>query len=254
MTPDSDTGLLSAPPRDAAFAIRQRRGGRCFLIAAILASAPLFAFRIAPAQALTTEEFVERFQSRYESTHDLEAEFTQRATLKTLNETQISSGKVYIKKPGRMRWDYLKPEPQVILLKDNVLSVYTPDVNQLVEQPVSNLYRAKAPTAFLAGKAKLKEVFYVRAEAVKSGKKGDEALWRLVLRPKEDNPQLKELRLEIDPKTFDIRRSIIIDHFGNETDIRYINVRTNQGLGEEKFTLKLPPNVERVRPPSVPFE
>lgn len=198
------------------------------------------------------QQIVDKVQSRYESTLELEAEFTQRATLRTLNETQVSSGKVYIKKPGKMRWDYLEPEPQVILLRDDYLSVYTPELNQLVEQPITNLYRAKTPATFLAGRAKLEELFYVEVEGVNGS--GPGAAWSLTLRPKEENPQLRELRLEVDQESYDIKRSIIIDHFGNETDIRYINIRTNHGLEEDVFTLELPPGVEKVSPPSLPLE
>lgn len=204
------------------------------------------------AQEQAPQGLIDKVQNRYEQTRELEATFTQTATLRTLNETQTSSGKVYIKKPGKMRWDYQEPEEQVILLKDDFVRVYTPEFNQLVEQPITNLYRAKTPTAFLVGQAKLKELFWVNVEAIDGDKK--EATWRLVLRPREENPQLKELQLEVDPLTYDINRSVIIDHFGNTTDIRYINIRVNQGLDEGIFVLKLPPNVERVRPPSIPLE
>jgi outer membrane lipoprotein carrier protein len=195
---------------------------------------------------------MERVQRRYEMVHDLEATFTQKATLKTLNETQLSSGKVYIKKPGRMRWDYLKPDRQVILLDNGMLRIYTPDLKQVVEQPVTNVYKAKAPTAFLAGRAKLTDLFTVRFEPVEGN--SQRLPWRLVLTPKEPNPQLKELLLEVAPGTFDIVRSIIIDHFGNITDIRYSKIRVNKELDESIFTLDLPPDVERLRPPPVPLE
>lgn len=214
-------------------------------LAILLASSPIQAL-----QAETTEELVARVQRRYETTRDLEASFTQRATLKTLNETQLSSGKVYIKKPGRMRWDYLKPEKQVILLSDGILSIYTQEVNQLLEQPVADVYRSRHPTAFLAGQGKIKELFWVRVEPI-SGNAGG-AAWRLVLTPKEENPQLKELRLDVAKPTYDIVRSVIVDHFGNVTDIRYNAIRINRGLDETVFALKLPPGVKRVRPPSVP--
>jgi outer membrane lipoprotein carrier protein len=229
-----------------------KRGSLPLIIVGIFTISFLFGAGPSRAQEQPPEGLIDRVQSRYEQTRELEATFTQQATLKTLNETQASSGKVYIKKPGKMRWDYLEPEHQVILLKDDFLRVYTPEFNQLVEQPITNLYKAKTPIAFLAGQAKLKELFKFKIEALNGNKK--DALWRIILRPKEDNPQLKELHLEVDPSTYDINRSVIIDHFGNKTDIRYINIRVNHGLDEGIFVLKLPPNVERVRPPSVPFE
>lgn len=236
---------------DKVFGLFLLNGSVVPVIAALALGASIIAGP-ALAQEDADSELVQRVQARYEQTEELEAAFTQQATLKTLNETQTSSGKLFIKKPGNMRWDYIEPEPQVILLKGNTVMVYTPDLNQVIEQPVTNLYRSKTPTAFLAGRAKLTEIFNVKVEPTDGS--GPAAARSLLLRPKEDNPQLKELRLEVDPTTYDITRSVIIDHFGNETDIRYINVQTNHGLEEGTFALDLPANVERVRAPSAPLD
>lgn len=224
------------------------------LVAPVITALTLGALALAGpagAQEDADRQLVERVQARYEQTQELEASFTQRATLRTLNETQTSSGKLFIKKPGNMRWDYIEPEPQVILLKEKTVMVYTPDLNQVIEQPVTNLYRSKTPTAFLAGRAKLTELFYVEVQPADGT--GPGAARSLILRPKEDNPQLRELHLEVDPTTYDITRSVIIDYFGNETDIRYINIQTNHGLEEGTFALDLPAGVERVRAPSAPL-
>jgi outer membrane lipoprotein carrier protein len=232
--------------------IENRTARRALVALGVCIAILLLGPSIPAARAETPEELVEHVQHRYETTRDLEASFTQRATLKTLNETQISSGKLYIKKPGKMRWDYLKPENQVILLKNDILSIYTPDINQILEQQVADLYRSKHPAAFLAGQGKITEIFSVRVEPI-SGP-GGEAAWHLALTPKEDNPQLKELRLEVKKPNYDIVRSVIVDHFGNVTDIRYNAIRINRGLDETVFALKLPPGVKRVKPPSFPLK
>lgn len=243
------TGLV----RKKSFAIsglKIAQGRLVPLLGAFLASLLIW-LPLHSARAQAHEEVVDRVQERYERTRNLEAHFTQRATLKILNETQLSSGKVYIMKPGKMRWDYLQPENQVILLNEDTLSVYTPEINQLLEQPVANTYRAKSPIAFLAGQGKIREIFWVRVEPMDGREEG--AAWRLILTPKEENPQLKELRLEVAGGTYDIVRTVIVDYFGNVTDIRYENLQINGNIEEEIFVLKLPPGVQRVRPPSIPY-
>jgi outer membrane lipoprotein carrier protein len=54
-------------------------------------------------------EVMKRLQARYEKTKDLQADFMQRTTIEGFERPMTSSGKVYIKKPGRLRWNYLEP-------------------------------------------------------------------------------------------------------------------------------------------------
>ena len=57
-------------------------------------------------------EVVKRLQARYEKTKDLQADFTQKTTIEGFERPMTSSGKVYIKKPGRLRWNYLDPSTE----------------------------------------------------------------------------------------------------------------------------------------------
>ena len=47
-------------------------------------------------------EVVKQLQARYEKTKDLQADFTQKTTIEGFERPITSSGKVYIKKPGRL--------------------------------------------------------------------------------------------------------------------------------------------------------
>ena len=49
-------------------------------------------------------EVVKQLQARYERTKDLQADFTQKTMIEGFERPITSSGKVYIKKPGRLRW------------------------------------------------------------------------------------------------------------------------------------------------------
>ena len=54
-------------------------------------------------------EIVKKIQVRYEKTKDLQADFTQKTKIEGFATPVVSSGRVYIKKPGRLRWDYVEP-------------------------------------------------------------------------------------------------------------------------------------------------
>ena len=56
----------------------------------------------------------------------------------------MASGKVYIKYPGMMRWEYEKPDRQIIITDADKLWIYRPEDNQVMT--------GKAPTFFRDGK------------------------------------------------------------------------------------------------------
>ena len=49
-------------------------------------------------------------QARYESVRDFSADFVQTATVASLGRSEVSRGQVWVKRPGRMRWEYSEPE------------------------------------------------------------------------------------------------------------------------------------------------
>src|SRR5207249_12115853 len=51
------------------------------------------------------QEVVKKVQARYEKTRDLQADFKQSTRIEGFATPISSSGRVYIKKPGRLRWE-----------------------------------------------------------------------------------------------------------------------------------------------------
>ncbi|MEK7300825.1 MAG: outer membrane lipoprotein carrier protein LolA, partial [Nitrospirota bacterium] len=68
-------------------------------------------------------EVVRQLQARYEKTKDLQADFTQKTRIEGFERPVTSSGKVYIKKPGRLRWDYLDPANEQIYVNHDDVKV-----------------------------------------------------------------------------------------------------------------------------------
>jgi len=72
-------------------------------------------------------EVMKRLQARYEKTKDLQADFTQKTTIEGFERPMTSTGKVYIKKPGRLRWNYLDPSTEDIYVNRDDVKVYVPE-------------------------------------------------------------------------------------------------------------------------------
>src|SRR5262245_41603431 len=72
-------------------------------------------------QAIGRDELVARVQQRYDRTTHLRARFQQETHMAGFDQVQTGEGQVYIRKPGMMRWDYSKPERQVIIANGETL-------------------------------------------------------------------------------------------------------------------------------------
>src|SRR6266496_3615434 len=69
-------------------------------------------------------------QAFYEKTKDLETSFVQTYTYAAFGRSQTSRGTLRVKKPGKLRWDYLEPTPKTIVVNGPRLVQYEPDANQ----------------------------------------------------------------------------------------------------------------------------
>ena len=106
-------------------------------------------------------EVVKRLQARYEKTKDLQADFAQKTTIEGFERPMTSSGKVYIKKPGRLRWTYLDPSTEDIYVDRDDVKVYVPEHKQVLVGKLTQMAASKAPLELLQGAAKLEESFNV---------------------------------------------------------------------------------------------
>src|SRR6266540_6213257 len=112
----------------------------------------------APAAAQELDQVVAGLEATYGKFSDLRAEFTQVAHNKSLGQDIKAEGVVYLKKGGKMRWDYKRPSPQQIISDGTSLWVYTPELNQVNKGSAPKALAGPAGS-FLAGLGKVREEF-----------------------------------------------------------------------------------------------
>src|ERR671936_3741 len=94
--------------------------------------AALIASPVAPAAGQATlDDVIRGIEAQYGKMTDLRAEFSQTAFNKSLNQNLPARGTVYLKKGGKLRWEYKQPTPQEIVSDGKKLWVYTPSLNQV---------------------------------------------------------------------------------------------------------------------------
>lgn len=181
---------------------------------------------------------VDRMQGFYERTQDFTGDFKQDYHYKTFNRTVVSTGTVAFQKPARMRWEYLTPSKRSFVLSADRIYALDPEAQTLTKAslPTSQL---SASVTFLWGKGKLGDEFDISRTECK------ECLGTLLtLVPKKPDARFREVQLDIDPKTAQVRRSIVIDPDGSRNAITFSNLKTNVGLPKETFQLTPPPGTQ----------
>jgi outer membrane lipoprotein carrier protein len=210
------------------------------LACALFAAMPAPATPTAATPRLPVDAVVERVQKRYDAANDFRARFTQTLTSKTMGRKTSSAGGVMFKKPGRMRWDYDKPEKAIYVSDGGVLWLYEPEDQQAFKQELK-ASQLPAALAFLTGKGKLATEFDITALAKSAyGTPGD---YLLSLSPKVPEPAVKNILFVVDPRTFDVRESVITDGQGNLNDLTFADIKTNTRLPESEFHFSPPPGV-----------
>ena len=91
-------------------------------------------------------EIVKKIQARYEKTKDLQADFTQKTKIEGFTTPVVSSGRVYIKKPGRLRWDYVEPSAQEIYVNKDDVRMYVPEHKQVLVGKLTQISCADGST------------------------------------------------------------------------------------------------------------
>jgi outer membrane lipoprotein carrier protein len=186
------------------------------------------------AQAL-----VQKVQSFYERTKDVQAKFQQIYTYSGFGRKQLSSGTLLVKKPGMMRWEYEKPAKKVVVVKGNRLVQYEPEENQAYVDEHFDSSGMSAALTFLLGKGDLAKDFEVSASGGGT----------LVLRPRVEDPRVDRIELVAAPDG-QITATRVWDGADNLNEIRLEDVRRNTGIPDSAFDLKLPAGVTRLEPPT----
>jgi outer membrane lipoprotein carrier protein len=183
---------------------------------------------------------VDRVQKRYDSATDYRAKFGQTLTNAAFGRKTASSGEVLFKKPGRMRWNYEKPEPKTYVADGATLWLYEPEDKQAFKQDLKSS-QLPAALAFLTGRGKLATEFDVTfAKDTPYGSPGD---YVLSLAPKQPQAQVKSILFVVDPATFNVRESVITDSQGNINDLLFSDIRVNGGVPDGTFRFSPPAGV-----------
>ena len=195
-----------------------------------------------PAPSL--DEVVKAVEANYSKLNDLKAEFDQTAFNKSLNQTIPAQGTVYLKKGGKLRWEYADPTPQQIVSDGKTVWIYTPALSQVNVGPAPEALAGPAGS-FLTGLGKVREHFGVRFLNPAEPKDRDGNVV-IDLTPKQPLPTMNRLILSLDPRTWDVKKAVVYDQFENTVTMQFRKTIANSGLADSLFTFVAPKGVATV--------
>lgn len=191
---------------------------------------------------------VDKIQDKYEKINEFQAEFEQEAEVAALDTTEKASGKVWFKKPGKMRWDYRKPyEDQIVSDGENIW-YYNSQEQQVMKSSLEHLNSETSSTTLISGLGQLEKLFDAEFANDKNINTSDEN-YLISLSPKEnlgsDEPYDKII-ISVDRKDSMVKEIYLFDPFGNKTKITLSGFKINKGISDSLFDYSPPKGAELV--------
>ena len=186
------------------------------------------------------QQIAQAVDAHYDHLHSLEAQFTENYSGSGTSRSE--SGTLWLKKPGKMRWQYRSPEEKLFISDGQNAWFYTPATRQARRTPVKKLDDLRSPLSFLLGKTKLEKELIGLSLAV------DEtpvAAGNMLLRgaPKGMEGQVTEILLEITP-AHEIARIVLDGEDGSTTEFRFSGQKENVEVSDQSFHFSPPAGVE----------
>lgn len=192
------------------------------------------------ADTPNVHDIAERVDRHYNALSTLRTEFTEFYRGGGISRSE--SGVMYLKKPGRMRWDYQTPQKKVFLTDGKTAWFYVPGEKQARRTSVKNLDDFKSPLRYLLGHSKLEKEFH-DLTVVTSGAEATAGHVVLSGIPRGMEDRVQGVRLEIGPDGSIVRISIE-ELDGAFTEFRFRRGEENVKLTDASFKFIPPPGVE----------
>jgi outer membrane lipoprotein carrier protein len=208
------------------------------ILAALYSTVPLRGAESTPA------ELAEALQRRYDGVRDFSADFVHTYRGGVLKKQLTETGRLLIKKPGKMRWEYTSPEQKLFVSDGLKIYSYIPEDKQVMVGSVPQGDAAATPALFLSGKGNLTRDFEPSQGEVPPGFPAGTVALKLV--PKTPQPDYDWLVLLVEPGTLRLRGLVTTDAQGGTSAMSFANLKENVGLADKSFAFSIPRGVDVV--------
>jgi outer membrane lipoprotein carrier protein len=186
------------------------------------------------------DDLLERTQAKYRTVKTLTAEFTQLQTTLASDAPKVSSGRIFIKRPDKFRWQTTDPDPSILVGNGKKVWYYTPpfregEKGQVLTKRAIDV-QSKLAIDLLAGTADTKKDFKVNV--LEDG--------RFQLSPIKPAGDIDGIELFIERSTNLVYKLVLFTKSGNKTELTLKDVTLGLELKDELFNFTPPANTEEI--------
>jgi outer membrane lipoprotein carrier protein len=184
-----------------------------------------------------------KIQQRYNTIKDIQGDFVQTYEGGVLRTRTTERGTVAIKRPGRMRFLYTKPEKKEFVSDGNRLYAHMVADKQVIVSPAPGPDQGDIPAMFLAGQSDLARDYTPTFTPLPGAAPG---LVTLKLVPRKPSAEYESLGIGVDPATHQILFLTAVDTQGGRSSFTFSNLKENRGLTDKDFVFRIPRGVDVV--------
>ncbi|HTB11760.1 MAG TPA: outer membrane lipoprotein carrier protein LolA [Bryobacteraceae bacterium] len=173
-------------------------------------------------------------EERYNHTETLEVSFAETFTNHGRKHTE--QGELYLRKPGRTRWEYKIPQGKLFGSDGKFAYAYFPDEKRFDKMSLKETDDMRAPLAFLLGKLQFDKEF----RGFRTQEDGPSTF--ITATPKSDKMPYSEVTFLIDPN-FTIRWINVKGQDGSQLEFAFSAEKRNPPIAEAMFKFTPPPGV-----------
>src|SRR5690606_28132137 len=202
---------------------------RAFALAAVLALGPASAWASGAIDAL------ERFLA---DTTSAQGTFIQESVGGSSSRVERSEGSFAFERPGRFRWEVVKPYEQLMVADGTQVWFYDRDLEQVTVRPLAEAMGA-TPAAILFGSGRLDADFALADAGTEDG------LQWLVATPHSTDAGFERIRIGFGDSL--PRAMEVVDAFGRTLRFRFDSIDTSPDFAPGTFRFEAPPGTDVIR-------
>jgi outer membrane lipoprotein carrier protein len=215
-------------------------------------------FVISLAGSLTASQLTSRFEERYRTARTLQATFLERYS-EGGRVVRTEAGTAYFRRPGKMRWEYERPERDLFLVDGKTAWFYVPADHTVTRVPAKQSDDLRTPLALLAGQMKISRICSrVEPAADERPLRGGNVVLRCKVRGEKRSTGMADqpentlgaadadndvVFFEIAPDTGVLARLIVRQPGGVEVEFRFEDWRFDPPIPETMFRFDPPAGV-----------
>ncbi len=207
-----------------------------FILLQLYSFAPLYALPPNPLPKLLQE-----VEAKYKKSNTVSADFEQLNQDVAMSHVKKSSGKIFVKRPSKFRWETLKPDQSLLISDGSRYWFYTPPFDegergQVIEKDSSQV-QSKLANALLSGSFSVTRNMTMKQKGPST----------FLLIPKQGSAgTVTQATLEVDPNLKLIQKVTLEHKGGNRSEISLSKIVLGQKLDDSLFVFQIPPNTDQI--------